>query len=140
MFGTQPRIHPLPGCLIVHTTAGVYTLDPITLTPMPCKMLQASNSNPHNEDDGIPRPQFDIANCTVTILNVFDINWGSNENKQNTDSKNKSLSEFPNSLDSATLVAKATVEGNQSESSINNSCCVAMAVNNRLILLKVTGW
>ena len=138
LFGTQPHIHTLPGCTIVHTTAGVYTLDPITLTPMSCKMLQTQDGNSHSEDDGIPRPQFDIANCILTILSVFDINWSSNKKKQ--DSDDKPLNEFPNTLDSATAVTKVTVEDDQSESSVNNYCCVAMAINNRLVIMKVTGW
>ena len=140
MFGTQPHIHTLPGCLVVCTTAGVYILDPITLTPMPCKMLQTRDSNSHREDDGIPRPQFDIANCVLTILSVFNINWSSNKKKQNIDNDDEPSPEFPDSMDSTTLVTKATVEDNQSELSITNSCCVAMAINSRLIVMKVTGW
>jgi len=130
MFGTQPHIHPLPGCLIVHTTAGVYTLDPIALTPMPCKMLQESDSNPHNEDDGIPRPQFDIANCTVTVLSVFNIDWISkNKREQNTDQNT------PDSLNSNT---NGTAVNNQSD--LNITSCVAMAINYRLIVMKITRW
>ena len=140
MFGTQPHIHTLPGCIIIHTTAGIYTLDPVTLTPMPCKMVQTRGSNSHSEDDGIPRPQFDVANCTVTILSVFNINWSSNKKKQDIDNDGKPLPEFPDSMGSTTLVTKATVEDSQSESSITNSCCVAMAINSRLIVMKVTGW
>ena len=140
MFGTEPSIHALPGCLVVRTMAGVYILDPVTLTPMPCKMLQTRDSDSHREDDGIPRPQFDIANCTLTILSVFNTNWSSYKKKQNIDNDVKPSSEFPDSMDSTTLVTKATVEDNQSELSIANSCYVAMAINNRLIVMKVIGW
>ena len=141
MFGTQPHIHALPGCIIVHTTAGIYTLDPVTLTPMPCKMLQTSDASSNSEDGGIPRPQFDIINCTLTILSVFNINWSSNKTKQDSDNDYKPLPEFPDRMDSNTLVTtKAIVEDNQSESSVTNSCCIAMAINSRLIIMKVTGW
>ena len=140
MFGTQPHIHALPGCIVVHTTAGIYTLDPVTLTPMPCKMLQTSDTSSNSEDGGIPRPQFDIINCTLTILSVFNINWLSNKMKQDSDNDDKPLPEFPDHMDSNTLVTKAIVEDNQSESSVTNSCCVAMAINSRLIIMKVTGW
>ena len=73
IFGTEPRVYALPGCTVVHTTAGVYMLDPTTLTPLPCKMPQARDSNSRSEYDGIPRPQFYIANCILTILGVFNI-------------------------------------------------------------------
>ena len=56
---------------------------------MTCKMLRARDGNSDDKDegidDGIPRPQFDIANCTLTILSVFDINWSSSKDKQNAD-------------------------------------------------------
>jgi len=120
---------------MVHTTVGVYTLDPTTLTPMPCKMLWEKNSS---EADGIPRPQFDIANCILTVLRVFNINWSSNERKQDIDG-DKLLPEFPDSMDSATPAAKEPVD-DQSEACVANSCCVAMAINSRLIVMKITGW
>ena len=106
---------------------------------MPCKMLQARDDNSHSEDNGIPRPQFDIADCTLTILSVFDINCSSNKKQDN---DNKPLTEFPESLDSAAPVTKGTytVEDNQSEPSINDSCCVAMVINSRLIIMKIFGW
>ena len=51
-------------------------------------MLQARDDDPHSEhdgiDDSIPRPQFDIADCTVRILSVFYVNWPPNKDKQNT--------------------------------------------------------
>ena len=140
MFGTEPCIHALPGCLVVRTMAGIYILDPITLTPMPCKMLQAGHSNSHRDDDGIPRPQFDVANCTLTILSIFNINWSFDKKKQNIDNDNKPSPEFPDSMDSTTLITKATVEDNQSKLSVTNSCCIALAINSRLIVMKVTGW
>ena len=135
MFGIQPRIHALPGCTMVHTTAGVYTLDPTTLTPMPCKMLRARDSN---EADGIPRPQFDIANCILIVLCVFNINWLSNEREQSIDG-DKLLPEFADRMDSDTPVANVTVD-DHSEACVTNSCCVAMAINSRLIVMKITGW
>ena len=140
MFGIQPCVYALPGCTAVHTTAGVYMLDPTALTPMPCKMLQARDSNSPSEDSGIPRPQFDIANCILTILGVFNISWSSNKNKHDTDINDKLSPEFPDSLDSPTPVTKATIEDGQSESSVTNSCCVAMAINSRLIVMKIIGW
>ena len=139
IFGTQPRLYALPGCMIAHSTAGVYMLDPTTLTPMPCKMLQARDNNSRSDDGGIPRPQFDIVDCILTILGVFNVSWSSNKKKQDLDIGGK-LSEFPDSLDSPTPVKKATMENDLSESSIANSCCVAMAINNRLIIMKIIGW
>ena len=121
---------------MVHTTAGVYTLNPTTLTPMPYKLLQEKNSS--EADDGIPRPQFDIANCILTVLRVLNINWSSNERKQDIDD-DKLLPEFPDNMDSAIPVAKAPVD-DQSEACVANSCCVAMAINSRLIVMKITGW
>ena len=115
-LGTRPCIYPLPGCLIAHTSAGVYILDPVTLTPMPCKMLQTRDNASHSEDDSIddsiPRPQFVIGNCTLTILSVFNVNWSSNKDEQNT----------PGSLNSDT----------------SDFCHVAMALNYRLIVMKIT--
>ena len=123
-LGKHPRIYPLPGCLIVPTSAGIYILDPIILTPLPCKMLQAEDSDSHNEGyetlDSIPRPQFDVGNCTLTILSVFDINWSSNKDKQNS----------PGSL-----MSSANVNAVNGQS---NSSYVAMAINYRLIVMKVT--
>ena len=111
---THPCIYPLPGCILAHTSTGVYILDPITLIPMPCKMLQARDSDPSSDDDdSIPRPQFDIANCTLTVLNVFDINWSSSRCKQNT-------------------------HNNTAVSSQSDCSCVAMAINYRLIVMKIT--
>ena len=140
IFGTQPRLYALPGCMIAHSTAGVYMLDPTTLTPMPCKMLEARDNNSRSDDGGIPSPQFDIVDCILTILGVFNISWSSNKKKQDPDTDDKSSSEFPDSLDSPTPVKKATMENDQSESSIANSCCVAMAINSRLIIMKIIGW
>ena len=140
MFGIQPRVYALPGCTAVHTTAGVCTLHPTTLTPMPCKMLQARDSNSHNKDGGIPRPQFDIANYILTILGMFNISWSSNKNKQDTDIYDKLSPEFPDSLDLLAPVTKAIIQDGQSESSVTNSCCVAMAINSRLIVMKIIEW
>ena len=141
IFGTEPRVYALPGCTVVHTTAGVYMLDPTTLTPLPCKMLQARDNISRSEDDGIPRPQFDIANCILTILGVFNISWSSDNNKQDTDIDDKLSPEFSDSLDLSTPVTKTTTQDGQSESSVTKySCCVAMAINNRLIIMKIMGW
>ena len=112
-LGKNPCMYPLPGCLLVPTSTGIYILDLITLTPIPCKMLQTTTDS--DEDDGIPRPQFDVSNCTLTILSVFDINWSSNENRQH-------------SLSSITTTVK-----NQSDFT-----CVAMGINYRLIVMKIT--
>ena len=130
-LGTHPHIYPLPGCLVVPTNVGVYILDPITLAPLPCKMLQARDDGPHSEDDSIddsiPRPQFDITDCTVRILSVFDVNWPSNKrDKQNTNSNTAG------SPSSSTLVTKVTPVNDQSY-----VCCVAMAINYRLIVTKI---
>ena len=125
--GAHPRIYPLPGCLIIPTDFGIYILDPVTLTPIPCKMLQAQDSNSHSEDDGTPRPQFDIADCSLKILSVFDINWSSSKDKQNTDNNTAGSS------CSATVVTNINVVNNQSDCS-----CVAMAINYRLIVMKIT--
>ena len=121
--GTHPYIYPLPGCFIVPTSAGIYILDPITLTLLPCKMLQAGDKDSHSEgDDGtsIPRPQFDVGNCTLTILSMFNINWSTNKDKQNS----------PGSP-----MSSANVNAVNSQS---NSSCVAMAINYRLIVMKIT--
>ena len=112
-LGTNPCIYPLPGCLMVSTSTGIYILDLITLTLIPCKMLQATTDS--GEDDGIPRPQFDVGNCHLTILSVFDINWSSNKNKLN-------------SLSSITAAVN-----NQSDFT-----CVAMGINYRLIVMRIT--
>ena len=60
-------------------------LYPVTLIPVPCKMLQAgdidSNSEDNNVDD-IPRSQFHIADCTLTILSVFNVDRSSNNDKK----------------------------------------------------------
>ena len=129
-LGAHPHICPIPGCIIVHTTAGLYILDPITLTPMPCKLPQARDVDPHSEDDGIdgntPRPQFNIANCTLKILSVFCVNWSPNKDKQSTDN------DPAGSLRSSTLVTKDNPVNDQSYVS-----CVAMAINNRLIVMKI---
>ena len=115
--GTQPCIYALPGCILVHTSAGVYTLDPIALTPMPCKMLQAGDIDSISEDDsvrdGISRPQFNVVDCTLTILSVFNVNWSPNKDKQNinNDTAMKMDSDFS---------------------------YVAMAINYRLILMSIT--
>ena len=131
ILGTHPHIYPLPGCILVHTSTGVYALDPITLTPMTCKMLRARDGNSDDKDegidDGIPRPQFDIANCTLTILSVFDINWSSSKDKQNTDD---STADNPCST---TVTTKVDAINNQSDFSY-----VAMKINKRLILMKIT--
>ena len=140
IFGTQPCLYALPGCMIAHSTAGVYMLDPTTLTPMPCKMLQVRDNNSRSDNGGIPRPQFDIVDCILTILGVFNVSWSSNKKKQNPDTDDKSSSEFPDSLDSPTPIKEATMENDLSESSIANSCCVAMTINNRLIIMKIIGW
>ena len=126
-LGLQPKIYALPGCVLAHTTAGVYLLDPITLVPMPYKMLQPGDSNAHSENDGVPKPQFDIADCTLNILSVFNINWSSNKDEQNTDNNT--------AISNPSLTTMVT-EGN----SVNDqSCvsCVAMAINYRLIVLKI---
>ena len=118
-LGTHPCIYPLPGCLIVPTSTGIYVLDPVTLTPIPCKMLQTGDTDSHSEDgDGIPRPQFDVGNCTLTILSVFNINWSSNKDKQNTSG--------------CLSLASANAVNSQS-----NFSYVAMALNYRLIVMKV---
>ena len=129
-LGTHPHIYPIPGCIIVHTTAGLYIMDPITLTPMPCKMLQARDVDPHSEDDGIDgnisRPQFNIVNCTLKILSVFCVNWSPNKDKQSTDN------DPADSPSSSTLVTK--------DNSVNDQwhvSCVAMAINHRLIVMKI---
>lgn len=129
-LGTHPHIYPIPGCIIVHTTAGLYIMDPITLTPMPCKMLQARDVDPHSEDDGIDgnisRPQFNIVNCTLKILSVFCVNWSPNKDKQSTDN------DPADSPSSSTLVTK--------DNSVNDQwhvSCVAMAINHRLIIMKI---
>ena len=117
-------------------------LDPTTLTPMPCKMLlQARDSNSYSKDGGIPRPQFDIANCILTILGLFNLIWSSNKNKQDTNIDDKLSPEFPDNLDLPTPVTKATTQDGQSESSVTNcSSCVAMVINSRLIIMKIIGW
>ena len=129
-LGTHPHIYPIPGCIIVHTTAGLYILDPITLTPMPYKMLQARDVGPHSEDDGTdgntPRPQFNIANCTLRILSVFCVNWSPNKDKQSTDN------DPADSPSSSTLVTKDNPINDQSCVS-----CVAMAINYKLIVMKI---
>ena len=129
-LGTHPHIYPIPGCIIVHTTAGLYIMDPITLTPMPCKMLQARDVDPHSEDDGIDgnisRPQFNIVNCTLKILSVFCVNWSPNKDKQSTDN------DPADSPSSSILVTK--------DNSVNDQwhvSCVAMAINHRLIIMKI---
>ena len=130
-LGTHPYIYPLPGCLVIPTNVGVYILDPTTLTPLPCKMLQARDDDPHSEydgiDDSIPRPQFDIANCTVSILSVFYVNWSPNKDKQNTNSNTAG-----SSPSSSTVVTKVNPVNDQSY-----VCCVAMALNYRLIVMKI---
>ena len=83
-------------------------------------MLQTGDSESHSEDDGIPRPQFDVGNCTLTILSVFNINWSSNKDKRNT---------LGSSMSSATVNAvNCQLDSNY----------VAMAINYRLIVMKVT--
>ena len=115
LLGTKLCIHPLPGCMIVHTTAGVYTLDPVTLALMPCKMLHPRDTATHSEEDGIPRPQFDIANCILTILSVFNIDRSSSKDRQN---MNKNI------LDSDLKIRSY----------------VAMAINYRLVVMKIMRW
>ena len=72
--GTQPCIYAFPGYIYVLFDIGtdVYTLDPITLISMPCKTLYTgdidSNSNINND---IPRLQFNIIDCTLTILSAL---------------------------------------------------------------------
>ena len=133
MLGTGLQLHSLPGCLLVRTTSGVYLLDPISLTPMACELPSSSNSSGSGVDpSGIIRPQFGIANCSVTILKVFDINWVSkkatNVTKQPQDTLSGEVTTPPAGQD--------TVKDDQSD--VNNSCIVAIAINNRLIIMKIT--
>ena len=93
-------------------------------------MLQARDVDSHSEDDGIdgniPRPQFHIANCTLKILSVFCVNWSPNKDKQSTDN------DPAGSLRPSTLVTK--------DNSVNDQWCVsciAMAINHRLIVMKI---
>ena len=115
--GTQPCIYALPGCIFVHTSAGVYTLDPIALTPMSCKMLQAGDIDSISEDDsvndGISRPQFNVVDCTLTILSVFNVNWSPNKDKRN-------------------------VNNDTAMKMDSDLSYVAMAINYRLILMSIT--
>ena len=67
-LGTQPHIYALPGCILVHTSTGVYTLDPVTLTPMPCKMLQAGDIDSDSEDDSIDNVFPDLSLTLLTVL------------------------------------------------------------------------
>ena len=135
MLGTQPQLFSLPGCLLVRTTSGVYLLDPISLTPMSCELPSSSNSSGSRVDpSGIIRPQFDIAGCSVTILNVFDINWVSKKvafTEQPQDFPDKLNEEVTN-----TPAGQNAVKDDQSD--ISNCCAVAMAINNRLIIMKIT--
>ncbi|XP_065915005.1 uncharacterized protein [Dysidea avara] len=136
MLGTQPRLFSLPGCLLVHTTSGVYLLDPISLTPMSCELPSSSNSSGSRVDpSGIIRPQFDIADCSVTILKVFDINWVSKK----VTSVTEQPQDYPDTLSGEvtnTPAGQDTVKDDQSD--VSNCCVVAMAINNRLIIMKIT--
>jgi len=136
MLGTQPQLFSLPGCLLVRTTSGVYLLDPISLTPMSCELPSSSNSSGSRVDpSGIIRPQFDIAGCSVTILKVFDINWVSKK----VTSATEQLQDFPDKLNEEVTNIPAgqnAVKDNQSD--VSNCCVVAMAINNRLIIMKIT--
>ncbi|XP_065914709.1 uncharacterized protein [Dysidea avara] len=136
MLGTGPQLFSLPGCLLVHTTSGVYLLDPISLTPMLCELPSSSNGSGNRIDpSGIIRPQFDIAGCSVTIFKVFDINWVSKK----VTSVTEQPQHFPDALGGEvtnTPAGQDTVKDNQSD--VNNCCVVAMAINNRLIIMKIT--
>ncbi|XP_065916020.1 uncharacterized protein [Dysidea avara] len=136
ILGTQPQLFSLPGCLLVHTTSGVYLLDPISLTPMSCELPSSSNSSGSRVDpSGIIRPQFDIADCSVTILKVFDINWVSKK----VTSVTEQPQHFPDTLSGEvtnTPAGQDTVKDEQSD--VSNCCVVAMAINNRLIIMKIT--
>ena len=131
MAGTEPQLFSLPGCLLVHTTSGVYLLDPISLTPMTCELPSSSDSSGSRVDpSGIIRPQFDIANCSVTILKVFDINWVSK--------KVTSITRQPQDTLSGEMTTTPADFVKDDQSDIHNSCVVAMAINNRLIIMKIT--
>ena len=136
MLGTKLQLFSLPGCLVVHTTSGVYLLDPISLTPMSCELPSSSNSSGSRVDpSGIIRPQFDIADCSVTILKVFDINWVSKK----VTSVTEQPQHFPDTLSGKvtnTPAGQDIVKDNQSD--VNNCCVVAMAIDNKLILMKIT--
>ena len=47
--GTQPCIYAFPGCILFDTGTDVYTLDPITLISMPCKMLQTGDIDSNSD-------------------------------------------------------------------------------------------
>ncbi|XP_065914704.1 uncharacterized protein [Dysidea avara] len=136
MLGTGPQLFSLPGCLLVHTTSGVYLLDPISLTLMSCELPSSNNSSGSRVDpSGIIRPQFDIADCSVTILKVFDINWVSKK----VTSVTEQLQHFPDTHSGEVTNIPAgqdTVKDDQSD--VSNCCVVAMAINNRLIIMKIT--
>ena len=137
MFGTEAKLHSLPGCLLVHTTAGVYLLDPISLTPMLCKLPSRSSSSRGEEDpSGMFRPQFDIANCIVAILKVFDVSWRSEKITKVAEE----LSDFPSTLSDQVTNTPSTHDAvnDDDQSDVSNSCSVAMAINNRLIVMRIT--
>ena len=130
MLGTQAQLFSLPGCLLVHMTSGVYLIDPVLLTPMHCELPSSSNSFGSGVDpSGIVRPQFDIAGCTVK---VFDINWV-------TKKTTKQLQDFPDSLGGEVTnkpISQDTTKDDQSD--FSNCCVVALAINSRLIIMKIT--
>jgi len=109
-------------------------MDPILLTPMSFELPSSSNSSGSRVDpSGIIRPQFDIAGCSVTILKVFDINWVSKK----VSSVSEQPQDFPDTLSGeVTSTPAGRVKEDQSE--VNNCCFVAMAINNRLITMKIT--